>query len=437
MSRRGGDARADVQWNLGTVETARGEATWRYAAAGAIPQVVARPRSIEQVVEAVRLVRERKGGLIACGKGERLAIGARPRRYDVALAMGEIRAVQSHRAEDMTVTVEAGMSLTSLDRELAKNDQCLPFDPAAAELTTVGGLIAADAAGPLRHRHGKVRDYLLGVELVSGAGQVVRAGGKVVKNVAGYDVSKLVVGSFGTLGVIVSATFKTRPRPRSRAVYVWECGDVGEAIGRAVGLDRGTCVPAFLEALNEAACEAVSLEGTAALLIGLQGSAAEVEDQAKRLFAATAGATRRWPPHTEEGALQAMRNFALPIHEDALVAKAAVPPTLLADLMVRLEGEAKSRGAVVEISAHAAIGVARCQILAAARTEQVQLIAEWLRLAARQRGGAVVYEAIPDPLCGKIDPWGFAGRAVRLMRGVKSAFDPDGIMSPGRFVGGI
>jgi len=433
----GDDFRREAEWSLGAIETSRGAATRRYAAAGAIPRVVAQPQSVEEVVATIRRVRERGGGLIPAGLAARLAIGAPPRRYDVTLAMGGLAAVRAHCPEDMTVTVEAGMSLAKLNGELARHGQCLPFDPAAAASTTVGGLIAADAAGPLRHSHGKVRDHLLGVELVSGAGETLRAGGKVVKNVAGYDVTKLVVGSFGTLGVIVCATFKTRPRPRHRAVYVWQCDDIGEAIDRAVALDRGAVVAAFLEALSEAACAAASIAAKAALVIGMQGSAAEVDDQAERLLAASDGAARCWPGEGEGAALQAMRDFAMPRREEALVAKVAVPAALLAELMLRLEGQAKSGGAAVGISAHAAIGVARCQLLAGARDDRRESIAGWLRAAARRRGGVVVYEAIPARLRGKIDPWGFPVSAVRLMRGVKSAFDPDGIMSPGRFVGGI
>lgn len=419
------------------IRAADGDATWRFAAAGVVPRAVVRPASVADLVEVVRRARERREAIIPVGRGSRLDIGNPPRRYDLAVSTEQMAVVEAHVVEDMTVTAQAGTTLRRLNEVLAEGGQWLPLDPAAADQTTVGGLIAADANGPLRHAYGKVRDYLLGVELVSGAGEIVRAGGRVVKNVAGYDVSKLLCGSFGTLGIVTAATFKTRPVPASQRLYAWLCADLGEAIRRAAVVDCGDLSPSLVEALNEGACESIGLECAAALVVEVAGSPVEVEQQDRALMAASGGAARPWPAEKSWGVLQAIRNFALPVNEDALVARVATRPADLADLMNRVEREARHRGASVEIAAHAGVGVARCQLFGGGDTTRLALLSEWLRLAFVERGGWVVFEAMPADLRGKLDTWGFNQPTLSLMRGVKQVFDPQGLLSPGRFIGGI
>jgi glycolate oxidase FAD binding subunit len=419
------------------VASEEGDSTWRCAAAGAVPAVVARPADAGQVAEVVRAVGDRGQALIAVGKGARLGIGNRPRAYDVALSTAALSAVERHVAEDMTVTVQAGMTLAALNEALGARRQWLPFDPSVAEETTVGGLIAADANGPLRHTYGKVRDSLLGVELVNGRGEVVRGGGKVVKNVAGYDLPRLMCGSFGTLGVIVSATFKTQPKPPELSLWLWRFDSLPEAVRQARELDRGGIAASFVEALSEGACEAIGVDGSAALAMGFAGSAAEVRGESERLRSASQGRANEVERSKASGVLKAIRNFAEPLSEDAVVGRLAVSPSDLPALLGRIESEAGVRGVALDVSAHAAIGVARCQILGAGDNARSALFAEWLRLAVRERGGWVTYEAMPGELRGRLDTWGMSGPAVQLMRGVKRVFDPDGVLAPGRFVGGI
>lgn len=424
---------------LGGVALEEGDATWRYAAAGVLPAAVARPRTTAEVTAVVADARRRGQALIPVGRGARLGLGNPPRRYDVALSTVLLDGVERHVAEDMTVTVRAGTTLQRLNHELGERGQWLPLDPAVAEETTVGGLIAADASGPLRHAHGKVRDFLIGIELVSGTGEVVRGGGRVVKNVAGYDLPKLLCGSCGTLGVIVAATFKTRPRPVAERLYVVTCADVGEACRRALALDREVGAICFLEALGDGACEAIGVEARAALVIGTAGTEAEVESAQAELPARLGVGVSRCEPARAAVVAKAVRNAALPFDDDALVGRVAVLPGALPGLLARVESEARARGVVVEVAAHAAAGVARCQIVCV-DAPRAALFAEWLRLTVRQSGGWVTYEAIPESLRRepqRVDAWGMSGPTLALMRGVKSVFDPDAILSPGRFVGGI
>lgn len=413
------------------------EATWRFAVAGALPQVVVRPATAAETASVVRLAADSGEAIVVAGKGARLAIGNPPRRYDVALSTEHMAAVEAYCPEDMTVTVQSGMTLGALNEFLGSSGQWLPLDPAATEQTTVGGLIAADACGPLRHSHGKIRDFLLGVEVVNGSGEIVRAGGRVVKNVAGYDVAKLLCGSFGTLGAITSATFKVRPRPAVDRIYVWRAASLHEAIERHPSLDRGGVLAAYVEALNAAACESIGLECAAATVLGLSGSAAEVGQLEEALRAASGGEARPVAADKSVGMARALRDFPLPINEEAMVARVALRPSHLADALARVDVEARSRGLFLEVAAHAGVGVARCQILGRGDCAGIGLFAEWLRIAVRERGGWVTYEAMPCELRGRVDPWGLAGPVVPLMRGVKRVFDPGHTFSPGRFVGGI
>lgn len=422
---------------LAADRAAAGESTWRFAAAGVRPKEVVRPDSIAEVVAAVRSAVVDRRALVVAGKGARLAIGNPPLRFDVALSTERLSSIEAHRPEDMTVTVQSGMTLAHLNEELAASRQCLPLDPAVAEQTTIGGLIAADACGPLRHSQGKVRDFLLGLELVDGNGELVRAGGRVVKNVAGYDVAKLLCGSFGTLGVIVSATFKVRPTPEVQRMYLWPADSLPQSVARTAELDGAGVRAAYLEALDSAACESIGVDCAAATIVGFAGSAPEVEQMETRLNAAGGGVVRRFPDEKMAGAVGALRNFPLPANEEALVARLSLRPAQLADVLARVEIEARARELALEVAAHAGVGVARCQIFDRGESRRGLLFAEWLRLAVRERGGWVIFEAIPEALRGKVDTWGFSTPSVPLMRGVKRVFDPLGLFSRGRFVAGI
>jgi glycolate dehydrogenase FAD-binding subunit len=414
-----------------------GEGVWRYGAAGIVPEGVVRPSNVEEVAAAVRAVAECGGALVACGNATHLDVGWPPRAYDVALSTTRLARVLAHEAADMTITVEAGATLAAVDAVLAGAGQWLPLDPPRAGDMTVGGLIAADRCGPSRLSQGKVRDLLIGLGVILADGTKVRGGGRVVKNVAGYDLPKLFTGSFGTLGVIVEATFKVRPRPGPTALFVLPASSVAEAVQRALRLLDGGLCPLLLEAVNEPAAETLSLGETAALLVGLAGSAAEIGAETERMAKLGAAGATRYEGERARALVEAVRGSVLPSDEEALIAKLAALPARLAPVLERTEVEARARGVLVEITAHAGNGIAWCQVLGSSDPQAAALFAEWLRIFARQLGAWVVFEALPAALRDTFDPWGFNEKSVPLMAGVKRALDPGGVFSPGRFVGRI
>jgi glycolate oxidase FAD binding subunit len=425
-----------IRDRLPDVAIETGESVWRYGAAGVVPKCVVRPANVEQVAAAVRAVAESAGAIVPCGNATHLDVGWPPRAYDVALSTAKLDRVIAHEAADMTVTVEPGVTLAQLDSLLAAAGQWLPIDPPRAERMTVGGLIAADRSGPLRLSQGKVRDLLIGIEVVLAGGSRVRGGGRVVKNVAGYDLPKLFTGSYGTLGVIVEATFKVRPRPAATALLMLPVPSVADGVRRAQRLLAEGLAPLSIEAVNEAAAESASLAEGAALVIGMAGSEAEIAAQVERLETLGGGAIR-YDDGRSQALREALRGFALPPDEEALVAKLSAVPSRVAPLLERTEAEACARAVTVEIAAHAGSGIAWCQVLGTGNPQAAALFAEWLRVTGRQLGAWVVFEALPASLRERFDPWGFNDKTLPLMAGVKRALDPAGVFSPGRFVGRI
>jgi glycolate dehydrogenase FAD-binding subunit len=423
--------------SLGAGAIDSSDAVYRYAAAGVIPRCVIQPGSQVEVAAAVNAVRRAGLALVPAGHPTHLDVGAPPRRYDVALTTRRLDRIVAHDAADMTVTAEAGVPLGALATGLAAARQWLPLDPARAVDMTVGGLIAADRSGPSRFGYGKVRDWLIGVKVVTADGQLVKGGGRVVKNVAGYDLPKLFAGSFGTLGVIVEATFKVRPLPEQEAFFVWPAAALAEALAHASAVLASSVSAMLLDALNEPAAETLGLAAGANAVVACAGSPASLDEQERRLTALSGGDARRLSDEQARGLRRALSDFPQPAAEDALVARLSGLPTALAALLPEIEAVAQGSRTVAEITAHAGSGIAWCQFLGARSADTLAELATGLRAAARQRGAWAVFESVPSELRGRVDPWGFDGPALRLMAGVKRALDPEGVFSPGRFVGGI
>jgi glycolate oxidase FAD binding subunit len=338
--------------------------------------------------------------------------------------------VLEHAAGDLVVKVQAGVRLANLQAALAPAGQWLALDPPEPG-ATVGGVVAANASGPRRLRYGTVRDLIIGITVVLADGTMARAGGKVVKNVAGYDLAKLFCGSLGTLGLVAEATFRLHPRPAAAAVVtlgVERAEQVGAAVQRLL---HSTLVPSAIELAWHG--------GSGLLTVVIEGIPPGVEAQAAaaaELLGEVGGVEVLGPGGTEA----ALAQLGAPPWEKAEVGiKVAVPPAELPGALTDLWSGWLGHGPV---TAHAATGIIRVGLRGPdlGRAEQVEAFAGEVtrtreRLAARQ-GTLVVVEA-PPALKRAVDVWGPPGDAIELMRRVKRQFDPDRQMSPGRFVGGI
>ena len=376
-----------------------------------------------------------------------MSLGNAPSRYDVALVLTGLNRVMEYQPEDLTTTVQAGITLAALDAELRKEGQFLPLDPPGYERTTLGGVQASAASGPLRHRYGTARDQTIGIRVVHADGTVTKAGGKVVKNVTGYDMNKLYIGSLGTLGLIVEASLKVMPLPASEGALLAFFPSIGAAGEAALGLMRTSLDTAFLTLVAGKAVKKLPGGQTgnsgAALAVGVFGQAAPI---GRVLRDAAEICTRNGAVEVATVAVTEVTSLRQALAEapsgDAtmLMARCGVRPESVATFMASLAGLSDKHnfdfGAVAHVShgiVHGGWTATKCPVEA----QRMKMFIEEARGVATAEGGYLVLESAPPEVKPLVDSWGDAGGGQALMRNLKQQFDPTGVLNPGRFVGGI
>jgi len=362
------------------------------------------------------------------GGGSRMSWGRPPHAVDVVLSMRPLSRILRYEPADLTVTVEAGITVADLNRELARRGQWLPIDvpsPAA----TVGGAIATNDSGALRHRYGAPRDQIIGIRLATADGRLAAAGGQVVKNVAGYDLGKLVAGSFGTLAAIVSATFKVAPRPAASSTLALTFADGGALAAAAGEIAASQLDPLSVEAeINLGAAAARPIRQ---LLVRFGGTAASNLDQ----VAAAARLAAPFGPATEARLLD---------HDDAdmwrdrdarvwsgsgAILRASWMPARLGDVLVLLKGVADATDVTIDFAGRAAVGSGTLRVEGDAGA-QVAAIAR-LRERPETLGHVVVARAALE-VKKHVDVWGPAPASLGIARAIKRALDPAGVLGAGR-----
>jgi glycolate oxidase FAD binding subunit len=404
------------------IETRQGTA--EDAVMGVVPDRVMLPDSVEGVAHVIEWANERGAKLVPTGAGTKLDRGAPPERCDILLDLSRISGVIEHAAGDMTVTVRAGTRLGDLRDELAKAGQFLAVDPPVPG--TVGGLIASGDSGPRRLRYGGVRDMLLGVTFVRADGTVARAGSKVVKNVAGYDLPKLLTGSLGTLGVIVEAIFRLYPIPPVSVTAIAKDIGVGEAARRALRLFASGLVPSIVD---------YYAEGAVGLLAArFESSPRGAHGQAERALAVMGGADLldREPEHALWGVFDSISNT----EEWDVLARLITTQSELPGLLERTRQRAEQAGLALSFRAHLGHGHSLIRLHGSDAGAAISLL-QAIRADAESRQSSVVIWRAPREVREHVDVWGDPGEGFELMRSVKRQFDPKGTLNPGRFVGGI
>ena len=413
-----------------------------YVVEGRTPEVVVFPGTREEVAAALAVAVEQRVPVTPWGGGTKMWVGSPPSRVGVVLALKRLDRILEHEPGDLTVTVEAGVPFDRLQAELGKKGQWLSLDPAASDRATVGGILASDASGPRRHLYGTARDLVIGLTVVGADGRLVRGGGKVVKNVAGYDLPKLYVGSFGTLGILVEATFKLRPRADVDQLVIARFDrlkDAGQGARAVLGSDL---IPSALELVDGETLRRLGHRGGAALLVGLDGIAPQVEwevAEIERLLGPLGlGGTRVLDGPERDETWRALGGLGRPGHDGvAAVMKWAVLPTQLAELMDAGAAAAQRNGLSAAMAAHAGIGLVTAILSGGADPGAVvATLVEWRGLANGVGGHAMV-EWAPLAVKERVAVWDAPGPTLRLMKGIKERLDPGGLLNPGRFVGGI
>ena len=217
-----------------------------YTFDGCIPKAVVLPTSVQEMQEVLQFAVERNVSVMPAGAGTKLGIGNLPQKVDVVLATTSLNSVVEYEPADLTVTVEAGIRLKDLQTELAKHRQYLALNPPYADRCTIGGIVATNASGAFRLRHGTARNQVLGLRVVRADGTVVKSGGKVVKNVAGYDLNKLYIGGFGTLGIITEVTLKLSPIPVQQAILTADFQNIQDATDTGLAIVGSQTLPMFV-----------------------------------------------------------------------------------------------------------------------------------------------------------------------------------------------
>ncbi len=408
--------------------------------AGVQPRIVAEPTTEAEVAAVLRYANGEGLAVIPRGGGTHLLMGAPPRRADILLSLARLNQIIEYAPHDLTVTAQAGIPLAEMQRTLGESHQWLALDPPLDAAATFGGLISTNVSGARRLRYGGVRDQIIGVRVALPDGTIARGGGKVVKNVAGYDLPKLYTGALGTLGVILSASFRLYPLSLfsvTAPLTAEHLPALGAVVQRILALPltptaldifspESAGAPYLLAARFESGVRA-SVDGQSAVVLGAQVA------EGAQLQAALSGDddARFWS--------ERMASWQAPLatgaaESVAITIKASVPLTEVAGWLGELEAAQQDGALAARWQAHAGHGIIAARLAATPEVLATRVAA--LRRAATERRGSLVVTEQPPTLAATLDPWGTVG-ALEVMRRLKERFDPNGILNPGRFVGGI
>lgn len=443
MSETALDVHADFAGIVGEPHaSADAEICATFAVDGTTPNCVVYASSGEQVAEVLKLAADHDLAVIPSRSRTKLDVGAPPKRYDVALCAKDMNQVWYYEPDDLVMSVGPGMKFGDLQHFLARHKLWLPLDPAGGERASVGGILATNSAGPLRLRYGAPRDMVLGLKIATVEGKIIKTGGRVVKNVAGYDLGKLLVGSYGTLGVIVEATFKLYPQVPERATWIIEPRTLSAAREFRKSLLRSHLRPlraALLDARTAALFNAKN-EGNGAgpvpqIRLEAGGSPrvmARYSDELARL-ASGVGASIRCAEGDAAAAWDSIADFGRYVVLERgfpIVLKACLPSAAAEEFLERAEKEGQTEKC--EIAGLVQLGVGIVEL-----GQTAPGLISRLRQIARDLGGSLIVERCPAELKSQIDVWGPTRDDFEMMRKLKAAWDPKGTLSPGRFAGGL
>lgn len=406
---------------------------------GVQPQFVIEPATEDEVARALKCADASGFAVVPSGGGTKIGWGNRPQRADLVLSLARMNRVIEHASADLTVTVEAGCTIAQLQSVLAKANQRLALDPLFPERATVGGVLSTNDGGALRVRYGALRDLIIGVTLALPDGTLARSGGKVVKNVAGYDLPKLATGALGTLAVITQAVFRLHPLSRETRSLTAATKDAAEANKLVLGvLDSKLAYTGLqIRAARGQAPQDAGVPGGPAfgprgweVDIRFEGTPAGVEAQSAELARLMGGQ----PANEAAADVWAARQQLFDAPDSTLVAKFSTLPAGLARFCDRAASHIERAGANWHLVAQGT-GLGTLLVKADSSAGLQRLITD-LRSEVEPDGSFVVLRC-PLEQKGNIDVWGAPGDALGLMRRIKHEFDPKSTLNPGRFLGGI
>jgi glycolate dehydrogenase FAD-binding subunit len=387
------------------------------------PKLICRPHSAEHTAAALRLCIEAEAAVIPWGGGTAIAIGNTPRQADVIMETRKLNRVIEHDHANLTATMQSGITLSALQTSLAAQRQFVPLDAPFPERATIGGTVAINLNGPRRSYYGSVRDVVIGMRVVLASGERIKAGGKVVKNVAGYDMCKLFVGSLGTLGIITEVTLRMSPIPESAATVI-ASATLAQAERFTDELSRSQLLPAAVLLSNDGDTEQWRL---AVWCEGFEETVArhlrDLNDIAARVGMNTT---------TSEGKSHDVfwtKSRDFPLQPVCMIYRVTLPRAKIFDFTRRVQNWAG-----VKLNSDLVAGTVWLAL--PAHRSGLEKFVELIEVARQQHGHAVVFAA-PAELKQGVEVWGPSPVTISLQRGIKRQFDPKGLLNPGRFLAGL
>ena len=427
-----------------------------YTMDGKKPKVIVSPRTIDEVSKIVAHANQQHLFIIPRGNGTKMGMGGIPKKIDIILSTDRLNRITDSDCENLTLSAEGGITLSEVQKSLAKvgKGYFLPLDPPFTDKATLGGIVATNSSGPKRLLYGTARDLIIGTKAVFPNGDIVVSGGKTVKNVSGYDMCKLLIGSYGTLGIICEMTFKLLPLPEKEATLALSFAKLEEADGFARQVRSSQLIPSSIEILNAIAVKnmkySISMppNGNYLVAIGLDGVAESIDRQISEMseMSKKHGVLEAVTLDSEKHqafwiALRDFYNGLIQIYPNLISLKSNFLISKSGEMLGSYEKITSEFGMDCAFICHSGNGILYSYILAEKNLRSkiesfVELIGKLTSEAVKNEGNLVV-ESSPLLIKKKVDVWGQSRSDYLVVRRLKEQIDPEGILNIGRFVGGI
>jgi len=427
-----------------------------YAIDGMRPKAVVFPGGVDEVSKIVAYANQHHLSIAPMGNRTKMGMGGIPKRLDMILSTRRLSRITDCDIDNLTLSVESGITLNEVQKKLAKEGKgyFLPLDPPFADEATLGGIVATNSSGPKRLLYGTARDLIIGIKSVFPDGNRVTSGGKTVKNVSGYDMSKLLIGSFGTLGIICEVTFRLLPLPEKEATLLIPFTQLKGAEGFVHEISHSQLIPASIETLNARAVEKIRYPvpmppgGNYLVAIGLEGVAESIDRQISEMSERSKKHEAFEPvmlnSEKHYSFWVAIRDFQKDVTEtcpDLISLKSTFSLSKWGEVLGSSEKIAKGLAIDCALACHSGNGILSTYLLAGKEVHSkiesfIRLIGE-LTSEAVKNGGNLVVESCPLPIKEKVDVWGQPRSDYRIVHRLKEEIDPAGVLNPGRFIGGI
>ncbi|VEP13433.1 FAD/FMN-dependent dehydrogenase [Hyella patelloides LEGE 07179] len=386
------------------------------------------PHKVDVLATVIKTAYYERWNIMPCGNGSKLDWGGLTKDVQLVVSTQKCDRIIQHAVDDLTITVEAGITLAKLQATLKATNQFLPIDPAFPETATIGGILATADTGSLRQRYGGIRDLVLGISFVRGDGEIAKAGGRVVKNVAGYDLMKLFIGSYGTLGIITQVTFRTYPIPQASQTLA--IAGKGEQIAQAIKLLKNSSLtPTAADLITASVAKKLEITEDNALLVRFQAIPESIQDQTAQLATMLDNLAVKITPYQAESEQQLWHQLATLVRTpqtlEATICKFGILSTEAMELLQQLKSIDSQSYAMIHIGS----GIGMLQ-LSVTEPNIIQTIREF----CQNKSGFLSVLTAPQNIKQQIDIWGYSGNALEMMTNIKQKFDPKQILNCDRFM---